>query len=270
MRCSALARRATSAQLVLVGTSAARVSPCAAAARGARAHAGRARRADDTVPLAAVHGLGPAAVTSGHGRPRGRAFLSRTIAAAQEPGGAPPARRFRRGLRQSFISHESFFQGAARARARRVAASFCHGRGAQVPAAARSRGAQLPAARRHGQPVAGAEGHRHAGRAGVADQADDAPTWCSTRSRPRRSPAADAAGQRARLEDARLAHVHRPQDAGAGRRPDQGHDRAVGQRRHRRAGRRRGRHGRALRRTHERAGQGAGHEEHHATRTPKA
>ena len=32
-----------------------------------------------------------------------------------------------------------------------------------------------------------------------------------------------------RLEDARLAHVHRSQDAGAGGRPDQGHDRAVGQ-----------------------------------------
>ena len=29
----------------------------------------------------------------------------------------------------------------------------------------------------------------------------------------------DAAGERARLEDAGLAHVHRPQDEGAGRRP---------------------------------------------------
>jgi hypothetical protein len=56
----------------------------------------------------------------------------------------------------------------------------------------------------------------------------------------------DLACERARLAHARLAHVHRPQDEGAGGRPDQGHGRAVGQRRHSGPGRGCGRVGRAV------------------------
>ena len=89
-------------QVVLVGTAASRFSvaalPPEAHERALVVHGEQ----DDTVPLAAVHGLGAAAVTSCHSRSRGRPFLSRTIAAAQESGRPPSAR----GL-VSF-PHESF------------------------------------------------------------------------------------------------------------------------------------------------------------------
>ncbi len=62
------------------------------AARGARTHAGRARRARRHRAALCRDGLGAAAVTSCHSRSRGRPFLSRTIAAAQKSGRPPPAR----------------------------------------------------------------------------------------------------------------------------------------------------------------------------------
>ena len=84
--------------------------------RRARAHAGGARRAGRHGAAGRRDGLGAAAVTSCHSRPRGRPFLSRTIAAAQESGGPPPARGLVSRLRFPPL-HESFFERAARAAA---------------------------------------------------------------------------------------------------------------------------------------------------------
>ena len=89
-RCRRSGRQREIERIVLVGTAASRfpVPPLPPEAHErtlvdpwrAGRHGAAVRRA----------GLGAAAVTSRYGRSRGRAFLSRTIAASEKPGGAPP------------------------------------------------------------------------------------------------------------------------------------------------------------------------------------